>query len=1494
MWKIPPINLKDLWNLKKNSMDISLVNWLLFEALSNDYKQYSYTNKVEWYDALLQYLEYWRDNHDNKIIEQIANLSNRPLKYSDISLMKVNANYIFNLLFWSNENKSRLLLKKDYNKLLSLFTKDILSKAWKNSKIHRLVKNWLFDDINNLYLQDDPELLSILSQLDYNLGDLLEELLNNKEFNLVYSSQNLSWIDSSLLFKLNSFIKLPLFSKLHWVVSNIDSLVNEARWLFKIKSFSEIVQILSNRLNNDQKIHFNSITDIEDKINYLVNLNISNDLNTLIVSINNEVDQEIIMNHYLNLLINTTLISDESKQLLQDLFELDVVSYEDFVKSIFDNKDCPVKLFWKFMYKKKFNLRQVNQNDWLLSDFNVQSIKDLFNVNSDIKFSIDFIDNKNLQNLYYYMKSDFVKLWDKIIHKSQKITVKYNWEEFVWYYSYNEDLYSNKFRLSKDQNWNELYNDVNWSPIDFDPENIDKIDTTVDFDKESSEKLLAINTFTNKFECLSDKDKAEFEKDYQKEIWDEKTNGYLNSSSEDRNAQEFASEFFNINWDKSLDFVNFEWLNEFIDKNGPIVLFFKLDDIKGNQWWSDWLKITIKKVDKINNTFIAIFNWVEQELGSNEWLEQVLPLNWEVIANRKNLSYWSVFKSKQLDNFSGFYDYINSVEFKSDWKWIKSNSAVWKNLKKDWNNLKNSSWEKIEYIWKKITIAEEKRDFYLSYKIEFKWDNVLVSYEKDNYYKLMDYASFIIFAWDKWLMPLSKDEKELNDINLIKAPDAPQVARWWISVMTIISTFKTIKSNFSKKLEDAEDMRKVRFYKRFMNSASAKVVEWTLWVLSFWLLSEPFADLKMEWDTWLDEKIMSIIKTNRNKLGRDWSVNANIVADKIKEDVFNHKNIHTSNPLKAAWYFLNAIDSGWLYFRKLSPYAWTWSWVLALFWPDHQKKYLTEVKVLISQLEKDPLNWKLIEELSKIEYSYIKRIMCIPSFQAVYWTQIVWTMEWAIGSLNSKDSVNKVNSDASAKVFADVFDDYKWWLKQFRVAAALWNLTALSTKIWDEWDYSNWYMSMLLPIISGFSKFYFTDSHRKTYWNIWYTNGFPLAMYVIDAQWAYKLWKILDFVSKKVWIADSDNFSNGAWWDKIKDSISTWNYYLDQKSSKLEKFLDNFESWWKKHWDKIMPLLNIQDISNKNCAIFSWITDEDTDPETKKILIDYVENKVTKDSSEKFEFNWDFLQDWWLQYPKWLISLSDWLVKKVMLDYNYDWRFSKGEAEYLWWILNDKITSLTTIGTDASFDFMFKKFFVWFKSLTEKNRVEIIKTFSKLGDISDDNRAKNELNRLFEDVFKNSRSYNATIPVAVSKTIKSYINYFVKNKKRFNKNNLWEYDLLNKTFTKESVLLAIDDVRKDEKIQILKATLNVSSNELKNYLLSDLELLLELTNWVNRDSITKVRTLIRALSEYEMGSVLENFKSYPNDIIDLLNSHSDEYLINEIREKILWRQDLNN
>lgn len=1471
-------------------MDVSLVNWLLFEALSNDYKQYSYTNNIAWYDALLQYLEYWRDNHDNQIIEQIAKLSNRPLQYRDISLMKIKGDFIFNLLFWNDNNKSWLLLKKDHNKLQSLFTKDILSKALKTSRIHKLVKNWLFDEINNLYLQNDPELVMILSQLDYNLGDLLEELLNNKELNVVYSSQDLSKIDNSLLFKLNSFIKLPLFSQLHWVVNNIDSLVNEARWLFKIKSFSEIVQILSDKLNNDQKIHYNSLSNFEDKIKYLVNLNINEDLNALIVSINDKTDQEIIMNHYLKLLVNSTLVSDESKKLLQDLFELDTSLYEDFVKSIFDNKDCPIKLFWHSMYKKNFKLRKKNTTDWLLSDFNIQSIQDLLNVHSDIQFSVDFIDNKKLEDLHYYMKADFVKMWNTIIHKSQKITVNYNWNEYVWYYSYNDDLYSNWFHLSKEPNWNELYKNTDWTPINFDFKNIDKIDTTVDFDQESAEKLLAINTFTNKFESLSDEDKSEFEKDYHKEIWDKKTQSYLNSSSEDKNTQEFASEFYNINWDKSLDFVNFEWLNKFLDKTWSMVLFFKLEDIKGLQWWSDWLKITIKKVDTINNTFTAIFNWVEQELGTNEWLEQTLPLNWEVIANRKNLSYWSVFKSKQLNNFSDFYEYINTVEFKSDWKWIKSNSSVWKNLKKDWNDLKNTRWEKIEYIWKKVTLTKEKRDAYLSYKVEFKWDNVLVSHEQSNYNKLMDYASFMLFAWDKWLMPLSKDEKELNEINLIKAPDAAETSRWWISVMTIINTFKTIKSNFSKKLDEAEDMRKVRFYKRFMNSASAKVVEWTLWVFSFWLLSEPFADLKMEWDTWLDEKIMSIIKTNRNKLGRDWSVNANIVADKIKEDVFNHKNIHKSNPLKAAGYFLNAIDSWWLYFRKLSPYAWTWSWVLALFWPEHQKKYLNEVQVLISQLEKDPLNWKLIEELSKIEYNYIKRIMCIQSFQGVYWTQIVWTMEWAFGSLNSKDSVNKVNSDASAKVFADVFDDYKSWLNQFRVAAALWNLTALSTKIWDEWDYSNWYFSMLLPIVSGFSKFYFTDSHRKTYWNIWYTNGFPLAMYVIDAQWAYKLWKILDFVSKKAWLANWEIFSKAAWWDIINDSIGTWNYKQDEKSSKLWKFVEKFEGWWKNHWDKIMPLLNIQDISNKNCAIFSWITDENTDSETKKILIDYVENKVTKDSSEKFDFNWDYLQDWWLQYPKWLVSLSDWLVKKVMLDYNYDWRFSKGEAEYLWWILNDKITSLTAIGTEASFDFMFKKFFVWFKSLTDKNKVEIIKTFSKLSTISDDNRARNELNRLFEDVFKNSRSYNATIPVSVSKTIKSYINYFVKNKNRFEKNSEWEYVLLNNTFTKESVESAIDDVRKDEIIKILKNKLNLGINNFKNYLLSDLELLLTILDWANSNLISNCRTMIDSLTEYEMWSVLEQIKENNPTLIELLNNGSKEELIEEIKLRILWNE----
>ncbi|MEF2176143.1 MAG: hypothetical protein V3575_06720 [Candidatus Absconditabacteria bacterium] len=1452
----------------------------IFSVLSSNMHQYiSQLDSTNLFDNILEYIKYWKSNPDqNKnIIGEINSKLNRKLVFEDIQDMEVSGKFLFENLGDLNKGKSFLdqqsisLIFNELIKKLKVQYKDLKDNniASNKSNLGKVLYSPKFNSIEMLNEQGSIEFDNIINSLSFTIYDLVNISLPRNQVIKIMNSDDLESLEGGITDSLNMFIKLSLFDRLDSVSEVMVQTVERMKNLFKIGSYSQLINSLPQSSKEELKTRIDNCTDV--------------------VQLDAEMKKLIFDNHYL---------SDSTLGIIKDDFKGDIETYKLFLNGIFSEKGGNIHFGEESIEVGGVYFRYIGENGEEILDLDTFKSTDTF----DFKAKLNLLNNNKSTNglLGRWFKDDYFTIGEFSFHKSQKIFVERGGVRYEGYYHPDENS-NGDFYLTKNLYLSEnvLGGDVlGESKGDkFSENEIKGVDCLVTLDDNDIERLFFAKLSSDSFSALSESQKLELSKKMKKEnrlLKEKKIRRMVESKNENsdnigkketpldkinndkKQLDNFASEFFSMYGDKELDFGDFEALKLLMKKTGGITLYFRLGEAVAYGDGSEWLKINIFSVDENTRKFKVKLGGVEGSIGKYDGKVMEFDINSEIISNRKNQSFGAAFKTSTLNTFKDFASYIETAEMKSDWKGISSSLNRWKSLKKDKKGFNNSKGEKIQYAGKQIKTGKDgKQDYYYAYKLTFEDDIVRVTGE-GGFSKEMDYNALLMFLGEKNLYPLSKNDLEINQLSLKAASKQPEVAPWGISVMTIINTFKTIKSNFTKKLEDYEDMRKVRFYSRFMNSASAKVLQGTLGAVSFGLLSEPFADLKMEGDTWLDEKIMQVIKSNKGKLGRDGSVNANVVADKIKEDIFQTSNIHKKNPLKAAGYFLNALESGGMYYRKLSPYAGSGMWVLALFGPEHQQKFLSERASLIYKLNLEPTNSKLVEELSKIEYLYIKRIMCIPEFQKVYGTQIVGSLEGAFGSLIGQGTINKAKEDSEPKVFEDIYDDYKGALTQMRTGVALGNLKSLTKKIGVDGDYSKWYFSMLLPIVSGYSIHNFTESHRKTYGNMGYTNGFSPALYVRDAQGPYKLAKLLDYASKAAGLSGDDLFTVGSGWDKNKSSIDSGDLTnSDKKDSNYSKFAGDFEKWWTKHGDKIMPILNLEDLALENCAILKGINDENLDSTVREELKDYLNNKITKDGSDSFGFSDDDFLDEGIQYQKSLFSLSDGLAKKVMLDYDNYGRFRKPEAQYLWSRLDDRISSINKLHNQPkqTTEFVFTKFATWFKSNLDTNLSEVICKLDSLNKDSDQ-LARNELKNAILKSFKVNKSYMSSnnLPIIVDKTIDSFIQYFVKNKRHIG------HDLLNKVFTEDTVNRSINEYNKTENIKDIKRSVNkklgnkyITPNVSENLEYLDTSEIIKYKQIIetNIDDAKILINILDSLSPTEMSLMKdEDYFDNINDILD--------------------------
>lgn len=819
--------------------------------------------------------------------------------------------------------------------------------------------------------------------------------------------------------------------------------------------------------------------------------------------------------------------------------------------------------------------------------------------------------------------------------------------------------------------------------------------------------------------------------------------------------ENFKKMWKDFEWDESAEFG--EWA----------MLMIRVWESNFKWWWNNW---GVLKINSISRPQSEYDKWsIEIRLWCSETWENYdiqTEFNDEHLRNilRQDPVYDSVIKMS--DDYSvrkrEFLDYVKNLSVKSDYKSLKSTKDKWINIQEKSSKFVNSTtWEEIKYVWKGHSEFDEngeQKPYGLLYKVEFN-DNFVVVSDRNWWSKFnMTYPEFYVFCSDKSLNPYTQEQAEtLNK----KYWDSPRDKWWWnfYSVGAAIMSFKSIKDNFSQKWKRTEELASSKLYSQLLdNKLSHTFLKWQI-----------FDELRNEAFSEFDSKIWSIISGYKDGLSRDWGVHDSKVVWVIESQVLKKKNIYKSNPLKAAAYFLYAVENGgWPYFRKLKKYAWQWVWVESILWPEHLDMFKTQYKALLDEASNNPSNWEILNKLARAEIEYVVDVTKEKTYK--FGSNYGWKLESAMNNnLFSVGKSKEIYEDLSKKSdFSTVLDEYLWLMKGNMPAKQVWWLRALSEKIDDESQYWKWFMAMLLPILSWQSTYWWDANLKSEYLKIAWTNAFPMWMYINEMDWPGKVVKILDLVCEKRNITWKDKFSEFVWWD---ESHLYWEWFWSNYETMINKII----SWWDKHWQEVIPLLNLENISQEDSIIkdISRLSNRESpteeDKAKKSILEDYKEKIIDKWKDASFD---QMDPNEAVQYKKAIFNMSPKVVEKTMLSFR-GWQFQNLLGRWLWKILNWKLSSLLSQDDSETFEFVFSKYITWFADKHHPQKYELIHMFLK--------ENKENLEDDIKTMLVSTFGWYYNLHADVEEWLSKFAKYFSKNinrmdnakRKSFVKKTIW-------------------------------------------------------------------------------------------------------------------------
>ena len=1155
-------------------------------------------------------------------------LTGESLNYESIRSLPISIKYVFSDNFLN-------LFYPNLNEWIQNIIFEIQKKILKNNIQKIPLEKYKLQEIDNLI--DNCHNINDLKNLYNSLGDYWLE------------NDQIDFLDDCV-FTIEEMVDEIKDPDLYDSVKNNESLQKD---FLKISA----AWYLSEEINNNEK-YLLQVKNLLEPIDFVDDL-IWHDIMSAI----NKENRTDLLNKHLETLKNKgfdiDLLSDE-KYLNKERKEQKAILCEANLLLLTDNQ---------ISKERKLALRKIFQNNFDFMNLPEQDKKDAMECVWDRKIDDNF---KNIcKKLWLHLRSDWIEWYERFLKEffdpnKKDITIDINWQQQKIHFE-KKKIYSS---------FND-YDDLNSASFGFDFSIRSKKDN-----KEFIQELVKLECIEkvqgDNEQAQEDKNLYRFTKDWIKKF----LSSYLaNRLSEWISLKKYIqdtqndSDFESLDSQEELEKINQEWNELHWDKDKKFeawaVLTFRMSDSIWKWWWCQWWYMEILQDPK------PLYDWrIELKVrlySPDSWDDYedtfyIKSDSFKKFINEK--ANWIAMKFRTIQWMWDFLKYMQEINLK-DYRSIKEWKDRWSDIKEVWWKLLDQNDKPIEYVGKEFDLYDSESKPHrqpLLFSVGYEDDWVIINnnefWPKN---KKMTYNAFMLFCAEKQLNPMNKDNVENLKNKFEKEP------KWWfwfqmLSITSVLSAPKQFYQSYIDKWKKEMDFR----WKIFAAQLTSII---------------PFDTALVQEIIWeKDSAIWNKISWYKSELSRDWSVHDKEIVQLIEKRVFR-KN---PNSYQAAWYLLYALEEwGSSYFRDLSKYRGQWKWVEAILWQPYKNEFKKREKVLIDQLEKSSGKQKenIQNEIARLELKYIvERIWDESSLKQKFGSKFGSSLDGALANAFSPSKVKENHNKFKEKTFEDLFNDFLGTMKWAQSNTQLGMLRALWEKIDDDWHYKNWYLAMLMPLLSGEYKTW-DNNLRAEYFKIAWTYAFPVWAFVNDNEWARKIATIIDNIP-----GTSTTFSKEIWWsnDKI-DFDNIW------KNSK--KIQEKIKPWWESNWESIIKFLNNESLDKWAIGELNKLKKEDErnltnkQTELKKVLWDY-ESIIIKNAKD-IPIDWDLDPNEAIPYKRAIFNMPPKLAQNYMTAYS--WKdFRKKFWKGLWRIYRQKIEWIKGDTSENTFKFILSTYSSWF------------------------------------------------------------------------------------------------------------------------------------------------------------------------------------------------------
>lgn len=279
------------------------------------------------------------------------------------------------------------------------------------------------------------------------------------------------------------------------------------------------------------------------------------------------------------------------------------------------------------------------------------------------------------------------------------------------------------------------------------------------------------------------------------------------------------------------------------------------------------------------------------------------------------------------------------------------------------------------------------------------------------------------------------------------------------------------------------------------------------------------------------------------------------------------------NPLKAAGYFLWALENGGPYIRSLASLEKDAMWVKAILGEDAVADYWQYMARMKAEADTNPESALAVAkgELGFLIYYFqVAKPEVQDSLKSVYGEKFfggtlgaapynLWYNKSKIDEDYKGEATKPFSDIAIDAVYNDRVGDYFGYIAQDRIRTHIAATKAMAEKVGpsDE-NYKKRMASMIFPYLAGKTETKMAEPFQDEFSSIGKKTAFPFTQYTRDPRAQYKVTKILDILSK--------DFTNN---DGTPGQLTKNMTAPDVKTQGKEFF-----NRWKQHADKVVKMLS--------------------------------------------------------------------------------------------------------------------------------------------------------------------------------------------------------------------------------------------------------------------------------------------------------------------------------